>query len=94
MTVDMKLGMFEEHSTPDDPLAVPEGVTLKPNPPFVTPHSYWTKVNKRVLHIFSPSARNNLCKAIFLFVGLRYTDQNFKVRRSEKKNKIKMKTVL
>ena len=44
VTVDMKLGMFEEHKTPDDPLAVPEGVTLKPNPPFVAPHSFWTKV--------------------------------------------------
>ena len=42
--MDMKLGMFEEHKTPDDPLAVPEGVTLKPNPPFVAPHSFWTKV--------------------------------------------------
>ncbi len=40
----MKLGMFEEHKMPDDPLAVPEGVTLTPNPPFVAPHSVWTKV--------------------------------------------------
>ena len=44
MTVDMKLGLFESDKEAGNPLAVEEGKTLAPNPPFIEPHNVWTKV--------------------------------------------------
>ena len=44
MTVDMRLGLFESDQAKGNPLAVEEGKTLHPNPPFIAPHNVWTKV--------------------------------------------------
>ncbi|ESO97694.1 hypothetical protein LOTGIDRAFT_103639 [Lottia gigantea] len=43
MSVDLKLGIFEEDQPIPDPLAKKEGVDLAPQPPYTAPHAIWTR---------------------------------------------------
>ncbi|XP_046360282.2 phosphatidylinositol 4-kinase alpha-like isoform X1 [Haliotis rufescens] len=43
MSIDLKLGIFEEDTPIPDPLARREDEILSPNPPYVMPHQIWTK---------------------------------------------------
>ncbi|XP_021377626.1 phosphatidylinositol 4-kinase alpha-like isoform X3 [Mizuhopecten yessoensis] len=43
ITIDKKLGIFQEDRPSIDPLAKAEGQILEPNPPYAGPHQIWTK---------------------------------------------------
>ncbi|XP_056020742.1 phosphatidylinositol 4-kinase alpha-like isoform X2 [Ostrea edulis] len=43
LTVDSKMGIFEEDRKKPDPLAKAENEVLSPDPPFAKPHHIWTK---------------------------------------------------
>ncbi|XP_042899450.1 phosphatidylinositol 4-kinase alpha isoform X2 [Parasteatoda tepidariorum] len=43
MTIDRQIGLFAEDPEQVDPLAAHEGCELKPNGPFIGPHSLWVK---------------------------------------------------
>lgn len=43
-TIDSRIGLFAKDIEQVSPLAVYEGCTLEPNPPFVKPHDIWVQV--------------------------------------------------
>ena len=44
MTVDSKMGLFSEDKPRKDPFVFIEGMSMKPDPPYIIPHDIWSKV--------------------------------------------------
>ncbi|XP_014673497.1 PREDICTED: phosphatidylinositol 4-kinase alpha-like isoform X2 [Priapulus caudatus] len=51
MTIELRLGMFSVDKEEPSPLAAHEGVSLKPDPPYVAPHILWTKFLEERINI-------------------------------------------